>query len=405
MKTIAYLAPEIPALSATFVYNEILALEEQGYTIVPISIHEPSSPARDKRLAHISDRTHYVYKNGFLNFLLAGLLIFLFSPRKFLQVLATVSRDSLQLGLLNRVRIGLFYRLLASFQVALILRRKKCDHIHSHFAHVPTDIAMYASALAGIPFSFTSHANDLFERCWLLQEKIARSKFAATISEYNRRFIASKGGDISKVHIIRCGVDSSRFAPSSCLQQMHSPCKIGSLGRMVEKKGFDALLQAAAILLREGMKFRLSLAGSGPLEIDLRRLSHELGIDQVVDFPGPIPNEEVPTWLNKQDIFILPCQQDINGDKDGIPVVLMEAMLCEVPVISTNISGIPELITHEEEGLLTSQRSPEELSTAIKRLMNDVILLNRVKLKAAEKIKSEFDVNINAGKLINLIST
>jgi len=189
-----------------------------------------------------------------------------------------------------------------------------------------------------------AYLNDLFQRSWLLTEKIQRSKFAITISEFNRKFMIEQGSNPKKIHVIHCGIDSGRFFPLS-RKKHKTPHVIGSLGRMVEKKGFDILLKAAESLKKDGLKFRLIIAGGGPLEQNLLAYTKKLGLLSVVEFPGPIANAKVADWLKSLDLFVLPCKKDFNGDMDGVPLVLMEVMACGIPVISSNVSGIPELIT------------------------------------------------------------
>ncbi len=404
MNCIAYLAPEIPALSATFVYNEILALQERGYEVVAFSVHVPAAAVLENRVDALRAATHSLYRKGFADFILAALSLLCVTPRAFCRTISMVLHDTTTVGLHNRTRMGLLYRFFAACRVACILRQKKCRHIHAHFAHVPTDIAMYAASLAGIPFSFTAHANDLFERGWLLSEKIARSAFAATISEFNRDFMVVRGGERAKIHIVRCGIDSARFSPAPP-RRISPPYLIGTIGRMVEKKGFDTLLHAMALLRNNEVDFHLVIAGGGPLELELRATSDRLGLTSSVEFPGPMANELVPTWLQSLDLFVLPCQQDMNGDMDGIPVVLMEAMASGVPVVSTRISGVPELITHGYEGLLVEPRSAEALADAITQLLYNEELRTSFSKNGRLKVMREFDTEVNIQWLIKLLSS
>lgn len=403
MNRIAYLAPEIPALSATFVYNEILALQEKGYEIVPFSVHVPAVEVLEGRLDALRTVTHFLYQKGFADFLLAALSLFCLTPKTIFRTIGMVLHDATNVGLNNRTKVGLLYRFFAACRVACILRKKKCRHIHAHFAHVPTDIAMYAASLAGIPFSFTAHANDLFERGWLLSEKIARSSFAATISAFNKDFMVAQGGEQSKIHIVRCGIDSARFspAPPRCVSP---PYLIGTIGRMVEKKGFDTLLHAMTLLRNNKVDFHLVIAGGGPLEHELRATCDRLGLTSSVEFPGPMANELVPSWLQSLDLFVLPCQQDINGDMDGIPVVLMEAMASGVPVVSTRISGVPELIIHGYEGLLVEPRSAEALADAITQLLFNDELRTSFSKNGRLKVMREFEAEVNIQRLIKLLT-
>ena len=404
MKRIAYLAPEIPALSATFVYNEILGIQKKGYHVTPISVHKPKKLAQDKGVEQLRRSTFYLYDQGLAAFLLSACSQLVNYPVRTIQVLRLLFHDVWKVGLFSRTGIGLGFRFTAACMLARILRANNCEHLHIHFAHIPTDIGMYASILSNIPFSFTAHANDLFERGWLLQEKVNRSKFTITISEYNRRWLRERGCNSSKIHIVRCGINSSRFTPIH-YKNPASPFRIGTIGRMVEKKGFDTLIKATAILKQKGLPLYLMIVGSGPLEKHLRDLAEKLQIKGLVEFPGPIINQDVPSWLRTLDLFVLPCQKDHNGDMDGIPVVLMEAMLSGVPVVSTNISGIPELVINNLSGLLVPPQDPEALSLAMKRLLLDYELRETTYKNAIKHIRFEFNEELNVNRLHNLISS
>ena len=398
---IAYLAPEIPALSATFVTNEILRLEDSGYRVVPLSMHQPYSPAQGEALEDIGSRTEYLYRAPKSKVLLDNLGMMIRRPLRYFKTLATAVADAGQMGLLNRVGRGLLYRFFIAGRVARILLRKDCRHLHVHFAHVSTDIAMYASGISAIPFSFTAHANDLFERGWLLDKKVQRACFAVTISEYNRQLIKKSGGAEHKIHVIRCGVDHTAFAARNGRAENYIP-KIGTLGRMVEKKGIDDLIRACKILRDQDIAFDLEIAGDGPMQAELHALVSDGDLSAQVHFIGPLAHEQVPDWLQSLDLFVLACKKDRNGDMDGIPVVLMEAMLAGVPVVSSRISGIPELIEDGQSGLLAEPASPEHLARAIARLLSDEILYSDLRKNAIVKVQTEFDLSNNVARLIEL---
>jgi len=398
---IAYLAPEIPALSATFVYNEILELEKRGFEIVSLSVHVPKSAATQDAVKRLGRRTRYLYRQPARVFVRANIKMLIKHPLQYVLTLLTMVSDVMQIGILNRIAVGLFYRFLVASYVAGILIKEECRHLHVHFAHIPTDLAMYASKISGVPFSFTSHANDLFERGWLLKEKVRRARFAATISRHNRQFLTNLGAQPKKIHIVHCGVDSNAFH-SREIKPLDNPPGIGTLGRMVEKKGFDVLIHACETLKKRGEKFHLTIAGDGPLREDLENLVDVLGLAKKVSFPGPIPHHQVSDWLKSLDLFVLPCKTDGQGDMDGIPVVIMEAMLTGVPVISTRLSGIPELVVDGETGCLADPDDPEGLTESIAQLLTDRPLRIRLCRKATRKVQAEFDLSKNVDKLSKL---
>lgn len=398
---IAYLAPEIPALSATFVYNEILRLEDSGYQIVPLSVHRPHSPAREKALEDLGNRTEYLYQTPRRKLLGNNLRMLIKKPVRYFGVLATAVGDAWEVGLFNRIGVGLLYRFIVAARVACILVDENCVHLHVHFAHIPTDIAMYAAKMSAIPFSFTAHANDLFERGWLLNKKVRRAGFVVTISEYNRQFLIEQAGPGHKIHVIRCGVDHKAFSVRNGRASNSIP-KMGTLGRMVEKKGIDDLIQACKILKDRNIAFNLEIAGEGPMQPKLHVLVSDGDLSEQVHFIGPLVHEQVPHWLQSLDFFVLACKKDRNGDMDGIPVVLMEAMLAGVPVISCRISGIPELIEDGISGLLADPENPAQLAGAISRLLLDESLYGDLRKNAMAKVQTDFELSKNVTLLNEL---
>ena len=400
-KNIAYLAPEIPALSATFVYQEILELEKLDLEIFPVSIHRPINKAEGEQLSRLEGITFYLYEQKLFKTLRLNLKLILLSPIKYLLVFRRAIKDSLKVGMFSHVGRGLIYRFFIAAGFVDFLKKNNIEHVHANFSHIPTDIAMYASELYGIRFSFISHANDLFERGWLLKEKIDRSKFSVTISDFNKKFLINKGADANKINVIHCGVDTSQFKVDSNKKVNNTPL-LGSLGRMVEKKGFDDLIKACHILKKEGLDFKLQLAGGGPLKNELEELVKSFGLNNTIDFIDYISHEKVPEWIKSLDIFVLPCKKDQQGDMDGIPVVLMEAMLSGIPVISSRISGIPELVEDGVTGLLCDENDEKSLAAKIKMMVLEVDLKNKLCDKAILKVKKDFELNKNVKMLSSL---
>lgn len=399
---VAYLAPEIPALSATFVYKEIQTLEENGLRIIPFSIHRPANEASDPSLASMKSKVVYVYDADKLTVFGHHLTLLVKRPLHYASTLMMLFSDIVELGLFSRSAIAMLYRFFYAARVAYFLKKHHCEHLHVHFAHVPTDVAMYASRLVDIPYSVTAHANDLFERGWLLKKKVARSKFFATISEFNKHFLADQGINVDLVKIVRCGVDESQFSPRA-VTKPNTIFRIGLVARLVEKKGIDTLIKAVNRLVQQGRTVELIVGGSGPLEESLKELSETLDLPRKsVQFIGAMPHTEVVDFIKTLDAFVLPCKKDKNGDMDGIPVVLMEAMLSAVPVISGRISGIPELIIDQETGLLVEPGDDEALSAAVIELMDNATLRNRLLTNAVDKVRQEFSISNNTKYLQKL---
>jgi len=393
---IAYLAPEIPALSATFVYEELLGLEKRGIAIVPISVHQPSSPAQAQ--TELSSRVYFLYETPKLILVLSG-LVGLLRFQGFRKAIYWLASDLLEVGILRLNSWKLVFQFLVAVKLADILDRQACIHLHVHFAHVPAQIAMYASALTGIPFTVMAHANDIFEHKMLLHRKAERSKKMITISEYNSDYLRNIGVADSRLAIVRCGVS---FMPHAISKICHIKAKyrIGTLGRLVEKKGMDILIRAIHGLRDKPYSIEMTVVGDGPLHSDLIQLVEKLNQTDVVKFKGAIPHHEVQNWLKTLDVFALACKQDANGDMDGIPVVLMEAMSQSVPVVSTRISGIPELIIDNETGLLALSGDYNDLALKIDQFLGSPELCKTLTSKALKHVNDEFSQDVNLDRLI-----
>ncbi|NES22560.1 MAG: glycosyltransferase family 4 protein [Symploca sp. SIO3E6] len=399
-KNVAYLAPEIPSLSGTFVYTEILALQARGLNVIPISVHYPIALAKESEIEELLEKTIFLYSQHWISTLKDNLSFLFKYPKCYLATLFTVFSDIFKIGLTNSAALKLLYQFLQASKIAKILETYSCEHLHIHFAHVPTQLGMYASLLSKIPFTFTSHANDLFERGLLLREKVDRAKAAITISEYNRDFLAKQQTDTNKIKIVRCGVDTQKYE-FIAKEKFNKVPVIGSLGRLVEKKGMDVFILALSQLYQNGLDVHVEIGGDGPLMEPLKELTAKHNLSSKINFKGAIAHDEVFSWLRSIDIFVLACKKDSNGDQDGIPVVLMEAMAIGIPVISTDISGIPELIQDGVSGFLAKPNDPDSLAQAISKFLDGSQHLSPMTESARQRMSKEFDKNVNIDRLLD----
>jgi glycosyltransferase involved in cell wall biosynthesis len=406
MKTIAYLSQEIPSLSATFVYGEILELQNQNLKIIPISIEYPNllDSGLDPIFKTLLAETSFIYKRPFIRVIQDNITLLLKTPGLYLVTLGMMLQDVVSLGIFNLTALKLIYQFSQSSLVVKILLEQQCEHLHIHFAYVPTQVGMYAAAIAQIPFSFTAHANDLFERCYLINQKAERAKFVATISEYNYNFLKTRIKDVNKVKVVHCGIDLNtyQFVEKRAFSEK---IVIKSLGRFVEKKGMDTLILAANELRKREIDFIIELGGSGQLNSALIELVNQYSLESQIIFAGAIPHHQVSAWLQTADLFVLACKQDCNGDQDGIPVVLMEAMALGIPVISTTISGIPELIQDGVSGFLAIPDDPLSLADEICKALNpqnDILKISQV---ARSVIVESFNIKNTTKQLLSLFQS
>ncbi len=396
-RAIAYLSPALPALTETFVYEELLAVERRGFRIVPVSVHLPATPVPTQMA--LAQRVIHLYSGTAIALALSGMARLPFFGKGAWIALKYLASDILECGALHVGTWKLAYQFLVATKLARILIRENCTHLHVHFADTPAQIAMYASALANVPFTIMAHANDIFDGGLLLRRKAERAIRVLTISEYNVRYLESLGIPRDRISIVRCGVS---FTPRHRVTTPanEAPFRIGSLGRMVEKKGFDVLIRAVAILKAAGHNIQLCIAGDGPLMADLQQLVRDLDIAQIVRFQGSMSHDQVSAWLQQLDVFVLACKQDKNGDIDGIPVVLMEAMSQSISVISTRLSGIPELVIHKTTGLLAEPNDSDDLAHQIDYLMKSDKLCGSLIKNAVDHVTHEFGQELNVNRLI-----
>jgi len=279
------------------------------------------------------------------------------------------------------------------------------DFIHAHWGTFPSTVAWTLSRLLDKPFGFTCHAHDIFVNNHLLKEKIESAAVPVTISRFNVDWLATHATAAARerLHVIHCGVDLTTL-PFRAGRPRGDDATILTVGRLDPIKGFDVLVDALGELARQGRRVRCRIIGSGPLEADLRARIARHGISDSVELAGAMPQAEVRDALYGASIFVLPSVVTATGDRDGIPVSLMEAMAAGTPVVSTRVSGIPELVEDGREGLLVPERDPAALAAALARQIDDPDAGDRMAVAARAKVEREFDATVEARKLLELLA-
>ncbi len=296
---------------------------------------------------------------------------------------------------------------LVLLKAALLARRIEAmgvGHVHAHWATHPTLAAWVVRALAGTGYSFTAHAHDLYVDRAMLREKVAGARFVVTISEFNRRLIEETCGPVAagKVHVVRCGVDPASFAPAA--RRPPAVATFACVASLREYKGHGVLLDAVRLLRERGVRLRAVLVGDGELR---RRIESQVARDRlsdVVELRGALPHEEIPEVLAGATAMVLPSLTSRDGQMEGIPVALMEAMAAGLPVIATRLSGIPELVSEGVSGLLVPERDPAALASAMERLAGDPALCARLADGARRAVSEEFDRARNVSRLLELFA-
>lgn len=368
MKKIAYILDCFPVFSETFILREILELQRKGFKVLVMArMNTKDRPAFSEVIHSEAEKliaeVYYFPASGTemsrTRKAALHLYFLLRNPARYLRTL------------LFSYRAGprTFWYFKNSVFYAMKLKKAGVDHIHAHYALDSCKFAMLISMLTGIPYSFTVHAHDIFlpELSDLMEEKFKHAKFVVSISEYNKSFVLKKYPAIrpDNIRIIHCGVDPSTFAPKG---GTNKKVTIVSIGRLVEHKGLEYLIQACKILKEQkGFDFECRIIGNGKQRQELEDLIQKLNLGDRVRLLGVLEQADVLEALNGADLFVLPCVIEKSGMRDGIPVVLMEAMAMEIPVVSTKVSGIPELVK-DGAGILVEPEDVRGLADAIENV-------------------------------------
>ena len=280
----------------------------------------------------------------------------------------------------------------AGYLVQALLPQTGVSHLHAHFAHSPTSVALFASKLCGLPFSFSAHAKDIYTSDQQqLREKISLAKFVVTCTEYNRRFLQQLVSDGPSISCVYHGIDAEFFSGSSDSQEPAPPYRILSVARLVEKKGLPTVFRALRILLDQGYSLRYTLIGDGEERQSLLKQLEHLGLGGVSSWLGTQPHDRVIEEYRKAHLFVLGCEVANNGDRDGIPNVFLESMAMGVPVLGTRVSAIPELVENGHTGLLVDPGQPRAMAESMVRLLVDQELRHKIIPAARQRIREEFN--------------
>jgi colanic acid/amylovoran biosynthesis glycosyltransferase len=385
---IAYVVKRYPRFSETFIVNEILAHEAAGQDIHVFALHPPVDQYFQAAIAKVRAPVTYLTADSVRA---DGLW------SQLQQAAGEWSGLWTQLSAAGKASGNEVYQ---AARLALEIRARGIDHLHAHFASTATTVARLASLFTGIPYTFTAHAKDIFHEAVDsvdLGHKIDCAAGAVTVSDFNVEYLAAQfDGSANKLRRIYNGLDLAQFEFS---KPDRRPPKIVAVGRLVEKKGFDDLIRACALLREEGVGFQCEIVGGGELERALRQCIADLHLDGIVQLSGPRPLTYVQDAIRQAAVLAVPSVTASSGDRDGLPTVLLEAMALGTPCVATSVTGIPEAIRDGATGLLVPERQPAELASAIKRLMLDVGLRMRLAAAARRVVEQQFDIRQNAAKL------
>lgn len=408
MTTVAYLTGEYPRATDTFIQREIVAVEACGVAVERFAVRRPGSehqvgPQQERE----RERTTYLLERAKGDLVRSLMTAWRRSPARFARS-ARLAVGTRRLG-----AKGAFLQVAYFVEAAVLAEEmlaRGVDHLHNHFADSSCTVAMLASELSGIPFSFTLHGPGIFfePNEWHLGTKLERAAFCSTISNFARSQ-ASLFCDPEvwpRIRIVHCGVDPVLSADVAgpgdgvpgpgVVRADDGPCQLLFVGRLDQVKGVLVLFEAVARMVADGRDVRLSLVGDGPQRADLERRTAELGLGANVTFAGFRSQDEVQEHLAAADVFVLP------SFAEGVPVSLMEAMARSTPVVATNVGGVTELVRDGVNGLVVAPGDVDALVAALSRLADDATLRRSMGEEGVRTVRADFDSATEAGRLVGL---
>lgn len=404
-KTLLYITTSLPSLTLTFVYREIFALRDLDYNIKTVSMNRPSISNVSKESSGLLSTTTFLDGTYFWENIAAFLQVSLLEPGALLKCIFQLIVSRPIHSLRDYFRLG--YHLLEACYLFKTLKHESIEHIHCHFISGPTSLGLFLSTLLDIPFSFTMHASLIWKDPIALTNKLNKCKFCVSISDYNKQFVLKTYGTHfrDKIHVVHCGIPPSTPSEYNREKNHAGILKILGVGQLTERKGFLVLIKACHILKLNKINFECTIVGEGDQREQLESLIKRLELSNNVILAGAKSQEELPAYLSSTDIFVLPCVIAKDGLRDGIPVSLMEAMLQKIPVISTDILGLPELIDSGVNGLLVEPEDATALANSIKHLEESTETRLRLGEEAAMKVLTSFNSEHSARQLDKLFCT
>ncbi|NUQ64862.1 MAG: glycosyltransferase family 4 protein [Pirellulales bacterium] len=388
---VGYVLKRYPRYSETFIVNEILAHEAAGLELDIFSLRPPSDSHFQDRLAKVRAPVRYLTIDG------AKAAAFWSAVDAAADVLPGFWTA------LKKAQKCPASEVHQAIVLARLVRTGGITHLHAHFATEATGVARLAAAFAGVPYTFTAHAKDIFHESADAadrRQKLADAAAVVTVSDYNCRYLQDTFGEAA-AHVRRIynGLELADFPYRSPRER---EATVVAVGRLVEKKGFADLVDSCAVLARRGRRLRCRIIGEGELQEDLRRRISAAGVEGLVELLGPRPQSEVIGIVQEAAVFAAPCVVGSDGNRDGLPTVLLEAMALGTPCISTDVTGIPEVVRHGDTGMIVPQHDPESLADQIERLLDSPDLRTELAERARELIAAEFDIHRNTAQMRKL---
>ena len=390
MRQLAYLFERFPAFTKTFCAREVAELYRQNYRVPVFSIRRPN----DERPVNIpldEIAIHYLPDSNSPFFKIPTR----WAARRF--------THHWRKEIDNRDK----HRFFEAIYLGNRLKKAGIDHLHVHFAGMATRTAWWIKKLFGINYSFTGHANDIFvekpDQRVPLESLMAEARFIVTVSDYAVDYLKSRFPVAAhKIYRVYNGINLAQFTPAEPGVQS---VRIISVGRLIPKKGYADLIEACSLLYKQGLGFRCTIIGGGPDHVPLRQLIEARSLDQMIELVGPKSQTEIVELLAQSQIFVFPARRDEAGDQDNLPTVLIEAMASGLPIVTSRLAGIPEIITDQINGILVPQRAPEALASAIRSLLLDSKKREKLGASGLSTAREKFSLAATVQELIAIFES
>lgn len=396
---VAYIMSRFPKISETFILNEMIGLRKRGIQVEVFPLIREKQKVMHEEAKALVSSAHFLPFLS-LSILKANWYFFKSNPVNYSSTFWKVLRGTF--GSFNFF-FGAFGIFPKSVRFALEMKELGISHIHAHFATHPTVSALIINQLTGIPYSFTAHGSDLHVDRRMLDEKVKLASFVVTVSAYNKKVIINDCGEIfrNKIHVIHCGIDPELFTPK-CKPTINKVFQIACIASFEEVKGHKYLIRAIELLKERDIQFQCHLVGEGPLREQIERQCKSSGLNGRIQFHGALTRTEIAKLFQQIDVMVLPSVPTSNGKREGIPVALMEAMACGIPVISSNLSGIPELVMHDVTGILTEPSDVTGIFDGLQKMVQNSLFRQHLGSAGRDFVLNEFNQDQSIEQLVSL---
>lgn len=395
---IAIVTNYLPALSATFIYKEVIALKDKGININTYSTRKPKREEISKEAYELYGETKYLLPVNWAQFLLAHVYFLSYCPIKYIYTLIFLLTRKYNNMFKDRLRT--FFHFAEGIYLAKLLKddERNINHIHSHYANMSTTLSMVAAYLLDISFSFTAHAYDIYGDDLINYYKIKCSKFiiTCTLNGKNKLIEINNVIDDKDIHVVYHGVDIEKFKPIQNKSYLNNKVNILNIGRLSKEKSQEDIILVCERLKDMNFPFECTIVGDGPYKDKLQKMIMEKNMESYITLAGKVFQEDILKYYQNADVFLLTSREE------NLPNVLLESLSAGVPVITTNVGAIPELIKNMQTGILVAPGDIRQMIEAIILLYNDNQLMEKLRINGIKCVSENFNFNNSINDIMNI---